>query len=126
MLLLTLVMLAACLAWFRPLPDTYQCFGREHVDFPKTSAPNGQSYCDLMMWRLSRNMGVCKLTHTFIHALASHLWAICPSGRRCNQYNECNSIAAYPLTTCRVRSPPPPTELCLQGHTPDPQDPHDL
>ncbi|XP_038225085.1 ribonuclease-like [Dermochelys coriacea] len=102
LLLLTLVLLAACLAQFRPRPDTYQHFVSEHVDFPKTSAPNGQSYSDLMMRRLSQNTDVCKPTHTFIHAPASRLWAICTSRGRCNQYNECNSITAYPLTTSAV------------------------
>uniref|UniRef100_A0A452GHL3 Ribonuclease A-domain domain-containing protein n=1 Tax=Gopherus agassizii TaxID=38772 RepID=A0A452GHL3_9SAUR len=83
----------------------------------------GQTYCNYMMWCLSQKIHMCKLTHTFIHAPTSRLWAICNSGGgRYNQYNKCDSFAVYPLTTRRVHSPPP-TELCLQGNTPDPQDP---
>ncbi|XP_038226260.1 ribonuclease-like [Dermochelys coriacea] len=109
LLFLTLILLIAGLAQIIRSPDSYQKFVSEHIDFPKTRPPNGQSYCDHIMWHLSQNMGVCKLTHTFIHAPVSWLWAICTSGGgRCNQYNECDSITAYPLTMCWVLSPPLP------------------
>ncbi|TFJ97002.1 protein furry-like protein [Platysternon megacephalum] len=115
-LFLTPILLAAGLAQIIRPADSYQKFVSEHVDFPKTRPPSGQSYCDHMMRRLSQNTGVCKLTHTFIHAPTSQLRAICTSGGgRCNQYNGCDSIAAYPLTTCLVRSPPRPPSCVYRG-----------
>uniref|UniRef100_A0A8C3SPE1 Ribonuclease A-domain domain-containing protein n=1 Tax=Chelydra serpentina TaxID=8475 RepID=A0A8C3SPE1_CHESE len=115
LLFLTLVLLAAGLAQIIRPPDSYRKFVREHVDFPKSRPPKGQSYCDHIMRLLSQNMGVCKLTHTFIHAHASRLRTICTNGGRCNQYNECDSNAAYPVTTCWLGSPPRPPSCVYRG-----------
>ncbi|XP_065421637.1 ribonuclease-like isoform X2 [Chrysemys picta bellii] len=115
LLFLTLNLLAAGLAQLIRPPDSYRKFVSEHVDFPKTRPPSGQSYCDHMMRRLSQKIHMCKLTHTYIHAPASQLRAICTTGGRCNQYNECDSNAAYPLTTCQVRSPPRPPSCVYRG-----------
>uniref|UniRef100_A0A8C0GXA6 Ribonuclease A-domain domain-containing protein n=1 Tax=Chelonoidis abingdonii TaxID=106734 RepID=A0A8C0GXA6_CHEAB len=126
LIFLTLILLAAGLAQIIRPPNSSQNFVSEHVDFPKTRPHSGQTYCNYMMWCLSQKIHMCKLTHTFIHAPTSRLWAICTSrGGRYNQYNECDSFTAYLLTTCLVHSPLP-TELCLQGNTPDPQDPRGL
>ncbi|XP_042710820.1 ribonuclease-like isoform X2 [Chrysemys picta bellii] len=115
LLFLTLVLLVTCLAQIIRPPDSYQNFVSEHVDFPKTRSPNGQSYCDHIMRLLSQNMAACKLTHTFIHASTNRLRAICTSRGRCNQYNECNSNTAYPLTTCWLDSPPRPPSCVYRG-----------
>uniref|UniRef100_A0A674JY53 Ribonuclease A-domain domain-containing protein n=1 Tax=Terrapene triunguis TaxID=2587831 RepID=A0A674JY53_9SAUR len=115
LLFLTLVLLVTCLAQIIRPPDSYQNFVSEHVDFPKTRPPKGQSYCDHIMRLLSQNMAACKLTHTFIHAPANRLRAICTSRGRCNQYNECNSNTAYPVTTCWLDSPPRPPSCVYRG-----------
>uniref|UniRef100_A0A8C0GPI6 Ribonuclease A-domain domain-containing protein n=1 Tax=Chelonoidis abingdonii TaxID=106734 RepID=A0A8C0GPI6_CHEAB len=99
-----------CNAVFRP-PDSFQWFMREHVDFPKTSATNDHLYCNVMI----QNMAACKLTHTFIHAPASQLRTICTSRGRCNLYNECDSNAAYPVTTCWLNRPPHPRSCVYRG-----------
>uniref|UniRef100_A0A8C3SNR3 Ribonuclease A-domain domain-containing protein n=1 Tax=Chelydra serpentina TaxID=8475 RepID=A0A8C3SNR3_CHESE len=125
LLFLTLVLLAAGLAQLIRPPDSYPKFVREHVDFPKSRPPKGQSYCDHMMQLLSQSMGVCKLTHTFIHAHASRLRTICTSGGRCNKYNECDSNAAYPLTICRVRRSPRPPRCVYTGTSETHQNSHE-
>uniref|UniRef100_A0A8C4Y5W1 Ribonuclease A-domain domain-containing protein n=1 Tax=Gopherus evgoodei TaxID=1825980 RepID=A0A8C4Y5W1_9SAUR len=111
LLFLNLVLLVTGLAQIISPPDSYQNFVNEHVDFPKTRPPKGQSYCDHIMQCMCQNMAACKLTHTFIHAPASRLRTICNSRGRCNLYNECDSNAAYPVTSCWLNRPPPVTEF---------------
>nr|XP_032620446.1 ribonuclease-like [Chelonoidis abingdonii] len=115
LLFLTLILLVAGLAHIIRPPNSYQKFVSEHVDFPKTRPPRGQTYCNYMMWRLSQKILMCKLTHTFIHAPISRLRAICTTGGRCNRNNVCDSNAAYPLTTCRLRNPPRPPRCIYRG-----------
>ncbi|XP_039355101.1 ribonuclease-like [Mauremys reevesii] len=116
LLFLTLILLATGLPQIRP-PDSYPKFVSEHIDFPKTRPPTGLTYCNYMMWLLSRKLGMCKLIHTFIHAPTSQIRAICTTGGKCNQNNECDSNTAYPLTTCRVRSPPRPPNCIYTGES---------
>ncbi|XP_050773552.1 ribonuclease-like [Gopherus flavomarginatus] len=115
LLFLNLVLLVTGLAQIISPPDSYQNFVSEHVDFPKTRPPKGQSYCDHIMQRMHQNMAACKLTHTFIHAPASRLRTICTSRGRCNLYNECDSNAAYPVTICWLNRPPRPPSCVYRG-----------
>ncbi|CAM4656010.1 unnamed protein product, partial [Caretta caretta] len=101
LLFLTLVLLATSLAQHRP-SNRNQRFLRRHVDFPKTSAPNDQSYCNTMMQRWGLTRHFCKITNTFIHAQAPLLQAICILGGRCSSIWHCNSKVPYEITTCWV------------------------
>ncbi|CAM4550396.1 unnamed protein product, partial [Lepidochelys kempii] len=98
LLFLTVLLLAACLAHFR-LPNSFQWFVREHVDFPKTSTTNDHRYCTLIMPRWNLTTPFCKPSHTFIHAPASQLQAICGHGGTCDRCYHCDSKAAFRLTT---------------------------
>uniref|UniRef100_A0A8C4Y6Z9 Ribonuclease A-domain domain-containing protein n=1 Tax=Gopherus evgoodei TaxID=1825980 RepID=A0A8C4Y6Z9_9SAUR len=91
---------------------SYRQFLNQHVDFPMILGFDNHAYCNYIMERRGLTRPVCKPTNTFIHAPTSEVQAIC---RGCNQNNECDSNAAYPLTTCRVRSPPRPPRCIYRG-----------
>ncbi|CAM4645370.1 unnamed protein product, partial [Caretta caretta] len=115
LLFLTVLLLAACLAHFR-LPNSFQWFVREHVDFPKTSTTNDHRSCTLIMPRWNLTTPFCKPSHTLIHAPASQLphahprpcqsstplpvihapASLCGHGGTCDR---CDSKAAFRLTT---------------------------
>ncbi|TFJ97383.1 interleukin-8-like [Platysternon megacephalum] len=101
LLFLTLILLAAGLAQFRPR-DTCEWFVREHVDFPNTSATNDHRCYNFLMLNWNLTSPFCKPTHTFILAPASRLRAICGHGVMCDRCHHCDSNAAYPMTTCRM------------------------
>ncbi|XP_065421286.1 ribonuclease-like [Chrysemys picta bellii] len=101
LLFLTLILLAACLAQFRP-PNSFQWFVREQVDFPKTSATNDHRYCNVMMPRWNLTTPFCKSTHTFTHAPASQPQAICGHGGTSHRCYHCDSKSGFCFTTCRV------------------------
>uniref|UniRef100_A0A8C0H8C6 Ribonuclease A-domain domain-containing protein n=1 Tax=Chelonoidis abingdonii TaxID=106734 RepID=A0A8C0H8C6_CHEAB len=104
LLFLTLILLATCLAQNIVLPNSYERFVSEHVDFPKTTPPKGQSYCNVMMRRLSLTHPGCRPSNNFIHAPTRQVGAICS---RSGIYvypslNQCDSLKAFLLTTCKL------------------------
>uniref|UniRef100_A0A8C8RXM6 Ribonuclease A-domain domain-containing protein n=1 Tax=Pelusios castaneus TaxID=367368 RepID=A0A8C8RXM6_9SAUR len=101
LLLLPLLLLAAGMAQLSQ-GASYQDFVNKHIDFPKTSIPNGQHYCNILMRRRGLTYPVCKYTNTFIHAPISPVRAVCSNRGRCYGRNLCNSKAAFRLTTCRL------------------------
>uniref|UniRef100_A0A8C4Y7X8 Ribonuclease A-domain domain-containing protein n=1 Tax=Gopherus evgoodei TaxID=1825980 RepID=A0A8C4Y7X8_9SAUR len=86
----------------------YEKFLRQHIDYPRTAAPdtrarNDRSYCNLMMQR--RGMArPCKHTNTFVHAPASQLRDICGRAGRPAGRNLRNSNNRYRITICRLAS----------------------
>ncbi|XP_074838835.1 ribonuclease-like [Carettochelys insculpta] len=100
LLLLSCVLLGACLAQFIPYPGSYQRFLREHVDFPRTFPPKGQRYCPFVMRRLGSD---CRRFNTFIHAPQYQVRNICRRGGICHSKgNVCDSRSAFQLTTCQT------------------------
>ncbi|XP_005284274.2 ribonuclease-like [Chrysemys picta bellii] len=100
-LLLPLILLAATLAQLSEGAN-YQQFVRQHIDHPKTRAPNDRLYCNLLMQRRGLTRRRCKPTNTFIHAPAGQLRDICSSGGRPVSRNLYDSNRSFSVTTCRV------------------------
>uniref|UniRef100_A0A674IMA8 Ribonuclease-like n=1 Tax=Terrapene triunguis TaxID=2587831 RepID=A0A674IMA8_9SAUR len=102
-LLLPLVLLTTGLAQLsKGASASYQQFVRQHIDHPKTSAPNDRLYCNLLMQRRGLTRRRCKPTNTFIHAPAGQLRDICSSGGRPVSRNLYDSNRSFSVTTCRV------------------------
>ncbi|XP_039353481.1 ribonuclease-like [Mauremys reevesii] len=119
-LFLTLILLATCLAQNIVLPNSYQRFVSEHVDFPKTRPPTDQSYCKVMMWRLSLTHSGCRLSNTFIHAPTRQVGAICGRTGTCvyPSLNQCDSLTAFRLTTCLLVFSPRRPPRCIYREIP--------
>ncbi|TFJ96999.1 calpain-5 [Platysternon megacephalum] len=119
-LFLTLVLLATRLAQNIVLPDSYERFVSEHVDFPKIRPPSGQSYCNVMMRRLSLTHPGCRPSNTFIYAPTRQVRAICSHTGRCVYpgYNQCDSHTAFRLTTCRLVFSPRRPPRCIYREIP--------
>ncbi|KAH1182203.1 ribonuclease-like [Mauremys mutica] len=100
-LLLPLILLAATLAQLSE-GASYRQFVRQHVNHPKTGAPNDRIYCNLLMQRRGLTRPRCKPTNTFIHAPTSQLRNICGRGGRPVSGNLRDSIRSFSVTTCRV------------------------
>ncbi|KAG6920945.1 ribonuclease-like, partial [Chelydra serpentina] len=100
-LLLPLILLAATLAQFSE-GASYPKFVREHVDHPKTGAPNDRVYCNRLMQRRRMTWHLCKPTNTFIHAPKGQLRVICGRGGRPVGGNLYDSNRSFSVTTCRV------------------------
>ncbi|CAM4550170.1 unnamed protein product [Lepidochelys kempii] len=99
---LLLVLLAACLALARG-ETRYDKFLRQHIDYPKTAAPDTRTYCNQMMQRRGMTSPVCKFTNTFIHDSAASITTICGSGGTPAGGNLRDSKASFALTTCRLQ-----------------------
>ncbi|XP_032620438.2 ribonuclease-like [Chelonoidis abingdonii] len=120
LLFLTLILLATCLAQNIVLPNSYERFVSEHVDFPKTTPPKGQSYCNVMMRRLSLTHPGCRPSNNFIHAPTRQVGAICS---RSGIYvypslNQCDSLKAFLLTTCKLVFSPHRPQRCIYREIP--------
>ncbi|XP_039353204.1 ribonuclease-like [Mauremys reevesii] len=100
-LLLPLILLAATLAQLSE-GASYRQFVRQHVDHPKTRAPNDRIYCNLLMQRRGLTRPQCKPTNTFIHTSTHQLRNICGRGGRPVSGNLRDSIRSFSVTTCRV------------------------
>uniref|UniRef100_A0A8C3SJ20 Ribonuclease A-domain domain-containing protein n=1 Tax=Chelydra serpentina TaxID=8475 RepID=A0A8C3SJ20_CHESE len=81
---------------------SYQQFVRQHVDHPKTSAPNDRVYCNVLMQRRGLTQRRCKPINTFIHAPTGQLRAICVREGRPVGGNLYDSNRSFSVTTCRV------------------------
>ncbi|TFJ99628.1 putative RNA-binding protein Luc7-like 1 [Platysternon megacephalum] len=101
LLLLLLVLLPACLALGRR-ETRHEKFHRQHVDFPKTSAPDARRYCNLLMPRRNLTADTCKPTNTFIHAGPAEVDGVCHSGGTPSTENYYDSNVPFELTTCRL------------------------
>uniref|UniRef100_A0A8C3XMM7 Ribonuclease n=1 Tax=Chelydra serpentina TaxID=8475 RepID=A0A8C3XMM7_CHESE len=110
-LLLLLVLLPACLA-LGQRETRHEKFHRQHVDFPKTRAPDARRYCNLLMPRRNLTADACKPTNTFIHAGPGEVDSVYVCGRagRHAGRNLHDSNNRYRITTCRLSggSPRPP------------------
>ncbi|XP_067420085.1 ribonuclease-like [Emydura macquarii macquarii] len=101
-LLLTLGLLAACLALAsgQAWAELHKIFLKHHVDYPRPSPPFIGSYCDFVM----RERGLYGTqVNTFIHEPSQSINSIClgngtPLGGGLYQ-----SKAFIPITTCRYR-----------------------
>ncbi|XP_075773438.1 ribonuclease-like [Pelodiscus sinensis] len=111
--LLTLALLAACLAQL--CEGSYRNFVTRHIDFPKTGAPNSRTYCNRMMARRGLTRPVCKPTNTFIHAPTGQVQAVCTGAGRCHGRNFCDSNAAFSLTICRIAPGSRPGRCSYRG-----------
>ncbi|XP_032641874.2 ribonuclease-like [Chelonoidis abingdonii] len=81
----------------------YEKFLRQHVDYPKNSAPDSRTYCNQMMQRRGMTSSVCKFTNTFVHASAVTINTVCGSGGTSASGDLRNSKASFTLTTCRLQ-----------------------
>ncbi|XP_054850890.1 ribonuclease pancreatic-like [Eublepharis macularius] len=82
---------------------TYRDFARQHIDHPKTNAPNPNAYCNRMMQRRGMTRGRCKAFNTFINAPPRNIQHICRGGgNRVNpRQNLYDSRRSFPLVNCR-------------------------
>ncbi|XP_067404377.1 ribonuclease-like [Emydura macquarii macquarii] len=99
-LLLTLGLLAACLALAsgQTWVELNKIFLKHHVDYPRTRVPNPRNYCNVMM--KARGLYWTPV-NTFMHAPIQSINSICsvngtPLGGGLHQ-----SKASIPVTTCR-------------------------
>ncbi|KAG6923028.1 hypothetical protein G0U57_000144 [Chelydra serpentina] len=98
-LLLTLALLAACVALtigsrWNPLNDIFR---KEHVDFPKTVATNNNAYCNKMMW--SRVM-YWKYSNTFIHSSNEEINKVCTTDGVASGPYKFESKNPFNITIC--------------------------
>nr|XP_005311844.1 ribonuclease [Chrysemys picta bellii] len=101
-LILLLVWLATWLTLARG-ETRYEKFLRQHVDYPKSSAPDSRTYCNQMMQRRGMTSAVCKFTNTFVHASATTITTVCGSGGTPASGDLRDSKASFALTTCRLQ-----------------------
>ncbi|XP_075773442.1 ribonuclease-like [Pelodiscus sinensis] len=113
-LALALALLAAGLALRIPARGRSRRFLREHVDFPRSRAPDAQRYCNALMARRNLTLPFCKPTHTFIHAPARQLRAVCAHAGTCHR-RRCASRHAFPLTTCQALVGSRPARCSYRG-----------
>uniref|UniRef100_A0A8C3P9Q5 Ribonuclease A-domain domain-containing protein n=2 Tax=Chrysemys picta bellii TaxID=8478 RepID=A0A8C3P9Q5_CHRPI len=86
--------------------DGYTQFKRQHIDYPKTNAPDNQNYCNYMMKKrnINKDAPKCKRINTFIHACEQEIQAICCCERISNNSNIYQSTAIFNLTICQLNS----------------------
>ncbi|KAM7149920.1 ribonuclease [Macrochelys suwanniensis] len=101
-LLLLLVWLVTWLALARG-ETRNEKFLRQHVDYPKSSAPDSRTYCNQMMQRRGMTSPVCKFTNTFVHASADTITTVCGSGGTPASGDLRDSNASFSLTTCQLQ-----------------------
>ncbi|XP_006113900.2 ribonuclease-like [Pelodiscus sinensis] len=94
-----LLLLAACLAlangqlWY----ELNFLFNKNHVNYPKTSAPDPSTYCNLMM----QNRGIyLNMVNTFIHAPISTINSVCTAGGTLKKGGLRVSTATFNVTQC--------------------------
>ncbi|XP_074838274.1 ribonuclease-like [Carettochelys insculpta] len=105
-LLLSLVLLPASLALL-PLPNGCSEFRKNHVDFPRTTPPRGQSYCNYMMPKVRQNLCGCSSVHTFLHLSPFQLPALCGCrGKGLHPAKQCTSKTPVSLTQCYGKAQP--------------------
>ncbi|TFJ99631.1 protein ITFG3 [Platysternon megacephalum] len=81
----------------------YEQFKKKHFDYPKTSDPDNQNYCNYMMKeRNMTNRTYCKPINTFIHACEQEIQAICYCERISNNIYESREI--FSLTICELKT----------------------
>ncbi|XP_067388287.1 ribonuclease-like [Emydura macquarii macquarii] len=102
LLLLLLVVLLPCGLALGRRETRHEKFLRQHVDFPRSSAPDARRYCDLLMARRNLTADACKPTNTFVHAPPAQVDAVCGPGGTPATENYHDSNGPFPLTTCRV------------------------
>ncbi|XP_075773437.1 ribonuclease-like [Pelodiscus sinensis] len=101
-LLLLLVLLPAGLAYLSAFRSSQELVWK-HVDFPRTSPPPGQPYCDHLMWKRRSRIRGCRRSFTFVHAEPIQLYSLCRCYGRCQPMNRTSvSRNPVPTTTCRM------------------------
>ncbi|CAM5096097.1 unnamed protein product, partial [Natator depressus] len=103
LLFLILVLLATSLAQLRKGTSNQQ-FMNQHINFPKSSTPNDQGYCDCMMQRQGLTRPACKASNIFIHAPFSQVQNICGCGGKHVYGNIYVSIAHFDISECQLTS----------------------
>ncbi|CAM5153375.1 unnamed protein product [Eretmochelys imbricata] len=79
-------------------------FVNQHIDFPSSSAPNGQGDCKRLMQRRGLTCPTCKASNIFIHAPFSQVQNICGCGGKHVYGNIYVSIAHFDITECQLTS----------------------
>ncbi|XP_074838270.1 angiogenin-like [Carettochelys insculpta] len=111
-------LLLLCLA-LASAETRYGKFVRQHIDYPKTSAPDSRTYCNQMMQHRKMTSPTCKFTNTFIHDSAKMITTVCGSGGTPAKGNLRDSKAAFPITTCQLQggSQKPPCSYKAKSNT---------
>ncbi|XP_039355265.1 brain ribonuclease-like isoform X2 [Mauremys reevesii] len=85
--------------------NEYEQFKRKHVDFPKTSNTQNETYCNYMMKKRNMtNNTYCKPFNTFIHDTEQAIKAICKKKGILDKDNIYKSNTAFSLTVCKLDS----------------------
>lgn len=101
------VLLAAVLV--QSSEANYQRFARQHIEYPKTRAPNNNAYCNLLMRRRGMTSRACKPTNTVINSSPSSIQQVCRGGgRRVGRHgNIYESRRRFRIIECRGGGRPP-------------------
>ncbi|KAJ7313010.1 hypothetical protein JRQ81_004271 [Phrynocephalus forsythii] len=81
--------------------QNWSSFQNKHVDYPQSSAPNLNTYCDLMMRRRQLNPKRCKPLNTFINQQAAVVKQVCVNEGTHYKSNLYDSIQSFHLINCR-------------------------
>ncbi|XP_059587568.1 ribonuclease [Alligator mississippiensis] len=101
MVLLLSALLCLCLVQLTQ-GASFRQFVNNHVNEPKTAAPNNNAYCNRLMQQRGMTRPRCKLSNTFIHAPINQIRAICTNGGRRFRRNLFDSHMSFSLTVCRL------------------------
>uniref|UniRef100_A0A670KHA9 Ribonuclease A-domain domain-containing protein n=1 Tax=Podarcis muralis TaxID=64176 RepID=A0A670KHA9_PODMU len=87
----------------------------QHINYPKTSAPNLNAYCNLMMVQRKLNPAVCKFTNTFINNPTDSVQDVCGNGGKQFKDKLYDSNNPFSMTICRFINGKPPNDCKYKG-----------
>ncbi|XP_020668405.3 ribonuclease pancreatic-like [Pogona vitticeps] len=81
--------------------QNWSSFQNKHIDYPESSAPNLNTYCDLMMKRRNLNPSRCKTRNTFVNEEAAVVKQVCVNEGTHYKSNLYDSIQSFKMVDCR-------------------------
>ncbi|XP_053216787.1 ribonuclease pancreatic-like [Podarcis raffonei] len=95
--------------------QSWAAFQKKHINYPKTSAPNLNAYCNLMMVQRKLNPAVCKVTNTFINNPTDSVQDVCGNGGKQFKDKLYDSNNPFSMTICRFINGKPPNDCKYKG-----------
>ncbi|XP_075767953.1 ribonuclease-like [Pelodiscus sinensis] len=95
----------------------HEKFHRQHVDHPRTSAPDARRYCNQLMAQRKLTGAACKPTNTFLHAPPAQVDGVCGPGGTPSTGNYHESLEPMELTVCRLAGGSPSPPCTYRGRT---------
>ncbi|XP_056665948.1 ribonuclease K6-like [Monodelphis domestica] len=105
--LLLRLSLMVLLVYSQPPPgfNWAQWFNEQHVQYPKSNAPNDNQYCNAEMYRVNNHTNVCKAFNSFLHNQTQNIINVClnPNTPCKNSRTNChNSTFRNDITECTL------------------------